>query len=81
MSRAHASDELRALVESRIRDVPDFPTPGILFKDIGPLLADPEAFAAIVADGARRHTGRVRRSRCPTTWSTARHASPCRRAP
>ena len=59
MSRAHASDELRALVESRIRDVPDFPTPGILFKDIGPLLADPEAFAAIVADGARRHTGKV----------------------
>jgi adenine phosphoribosyltransferase len=27
-----------------IRDVPDFPTPGILFKDITPLLASPEAF-------------------------------------
>ena len=32
-----AVDELRA----RIRDVPDFPEPGIVFKDIMPLLADP----------------------------------------
>lgn len=28
-----------------IRDVPDFPQPGILFKDITPVLADAEAFA------------------------------------
>jgi adenine phosphoribosyltransferase len=27
-----------------IRDIPDFPRPGIIFKDITPLLADPEAF-------------------------------------
>jgi adenine phosphoribosyltransferase len=27
-----------------IRDIPDFPKPGILFKDITPLLADPTAF-------------------------------------
>jgi len=27
-----------------IRDIPDFPRPGILFKDITPLLADPMAF-------------------------------------
>ena len=27
-----------------IRDIPDFPKPGILFKDITPLLADPVAF-------------------------------------
>jgi len=27
-----------------IRDIPDFPKPGILFKDITPLLADPQAF-------------------------------------
>lgn len=27
-----------------IRDVPDFPKPGILFRDITPLLADPKAF-------------------------------------
>jgi adenine phosphoribosyltransferase len=27
-----------------IRDIPDFPKPGIIFKDITPLLADPAAF-------------------------------------
>ena len=32
-------------LESYIRDVPDFPKPGIVFKDITPLLADPEAMA------------------------------------
>lgn len=33
-----------------VRDVPDFPKPGILFRDITPLLASPEAFqAAVVA--------------------------------
>lgn len=37
-----------------IRDVPDYPKPGILFKDITPLLADHAAFAKVVdelADG------------------------------
>ncbi|MEU9010246.1 adenine phosphoribosyltransferase [Streptomyces sp. NPDC048479] len=32
---------------SRIRDVPDYPKPGVMFKDITPLLADPEAFTAM----------------------------------
>ena len=31
-----------------IRDIPDFPKPGILFKDITPLLAEPKAFAHAV---------------------------------
>lgn len=31
-----------------IRDVPDFPAPGIVFKDITPLLASPEAFGEAV---------------------------------
>ena len=31
-----------------IRDVPDFPKPGILFKDITPVLADPNGFAAAI---------------------------------
>mgnify|MGYP000004902836 FL=1 len=34
------------LIADRIRNVPDFPRPGILFKDITPLLADPLAFHA-----------------------------------
>ncbi|MFO1463686.1 MAG: adenine phosphoribosyltransferase [bacterium] len=31
-----------------VRDVPDFPKPGIVFKDITPLLGDPQAFKFIV---------------------------------
>ena len=31
-----------------IRDIPDFPKPGILFKDITPLLAEPAAFQAAI---------------------------------
>jgi adenine phosphoribosyltransferase len=36
-----------ALLLSRIRDVPDHPEPGVMFKDITPLLADPAAFTAL----------------------------------
>ena len=32
------------LIKQRLRDVPDFPKPGIVFKDITPLLADPNIF-------------------------------------
>jgi hypothetical protein len=32
-----------------IRDIPDFPAPGVLFKDITPLLASAELFAETVA--------------------------------
>jgi adenine phosphoribosyltransferase len=39
-----ATENLRAL----IRDIPDFPKPGIVFKDITPLLADPAALALAV---------------------------------
>jgi adenine phosphoribosyltransferase len=38
--------DLRALV----REIPDFPQQGILFKDITPLLLDPVAMEAVVAD-------------------------------
>lgn len=33
-------------LQSYVRDIPDYPKPGILFRDITPLLADPEALAA-----------------------------------
>ena len=34
--------------ERLIVDIPDYPEPGVVFKDITPLLADPEGFAAVV---------------------------------
>jgi adenine phosphoribosyltransferase len=37
-----------AELTSKIRDIPDFPKPGIVFKDIMPLLADPGSFRATV---------------------------------
>lgn len=36
-------------LERHIRAIPDFPKPGILFRDITPLLGDPSAFAEAVA--------------------------------
>ena len=41
-----------------IRDVPDFPKPGILFKDITPLLGDAKAFQATIDRLADRFEGR-----------------------
>jgi adenine phosphoribosyltransferase len=42
---------------SLIRDVPDFPRPGILFKDITPLLASPRAFHIVLDSLAERFIG------------------------
>jgi len=44
------SDRIRAA----IRDIPDFPKPGILFKDITPVLSDPGLFRAAVRIMAER---------------------------
>jgi adenine phosphoribosyltransferase len=44
--------DIAELLRSRIRDISDYPQPGILFKDITPLLADGPAFAAVVAEMA-----------------------------
>ncbi|MDA0635715.1 adenine phosphoribosyltransferase [Nonomuraea sp. MCN248] len=46
--------QLETTILERIRDVPDYPKPGVVFKDITPLLADHTAFHAVVdglADG------------------------------
>lgn len=40
--------DVYARLAARIRDVPDFPQPGILFKDITPLLADARAFGECI---------------------------------
>ncbi|MDI3408740.1 adenine phosphoribosyltransferase [Streptomyces cavernicola] len=39
--------DVKELLLSRIRDVPDYPKAGVMFKDITPLLADPTAFTAL----------------------------------
>ena len=51
------SDARVSLVRQHIRAVPDFPKPGILFRDITPLLGNPEALSAALAlheDAAKR---------------------------
>jgi len=40
--------DVAELLRSRVRDVPDFPQPGIVFKDITPLLADPVTLSSII---------------------------------
>jgi adenine phosphoribosyltransferase len=52
--------DIAELIDGLVRDVRDFPKPGVLFKDITPLLDDPVAFAAVVqalADGGRDADG------------------------
>ena len=44
--------------ESRIVDIPDYPEPGVVFKDITPLFSDPEALAAVVDEMADHFAGR-----------------------
>jgi len=46
-------------VRQLIRDVPDFPKPGIVFKDITPVLADGPAFARVIDALRQRYQGRV----------------------
>ena len=43
-----ASNDSLELIRSLIRDVPDFPQPGIVFKDITPLLADDAGFSSAI---------------------------------
>jgi adenine phosphoribosyltransferase len=40
--------DVAVLLDRLIRDVPDFPEPGVVFKDITPLLADHDGFTAVV---------------------------------
>jgi adenine phosphoribosyltransferase len=48
-------DEVAGRLLARIRDVADFPNPGIMFKDITPLLADAAAFAETIEVMAAGH--------------------------
>ena len=49
------SEELTQLITARIRDVSDYPQPGVVFKDITPLLADGKAFGAVIGALAEGH--------------------------
>ena len=40
--------DIEALVTEHVRDIPDYPKPGVLFKDITPLLGDADTFGAVV---------------------------------
>src|ERR1700677_3772144 len=49
-------------IHKMIRDVPDFPKPGVLFKDITPVLSHPQAFKSLTAHLAKlvpSHTTRL----------------------
>ncbi|MGB6022497.1 MAG: adenine phosphoribosyltransferase [Ornithinimicrobium sp.] len=50
---------LAADVAAVLRDIPDFPEPGITFKDFTPLLADAELSRRVVADVVSRYAGEV----------------------
>lgn len=47
------------LVESHVRKVQDFPAPGVLFRDITPLIADGHTFSELIRVLADRYRGKV----------------------
>lgn len=49
--------EIATLVADRIADVPDFPQPGVMFKDVTPLFADGPAFRRVVDAIVTGHNG------------------------
>ena len=46
--------ELNAYLQRRLRTVPNWPAPGVMFRDITPLLQDPAVFRIIVQAFAER---------------------------
>ena len=51
-------DAIASLVKGCIRDIPDFPKPGIVFKDITPLLHDHKAFDAVINHWAKSYANK-----------------------
>ncbi len=59
---AEGRDDLQQVLTRLVRDVQDFPEPGVVFKDIAPLLADHDGFSLVVealADAGRGPDGGV----------------------
>ncbi|NYJ74546.1 adenine phosphoribosyltransferase [Allobranchiibius huperziae] len=51
--------DIGQVLREHTREIPDFPKPGIAFKDLTPLFADAPAFQQVVDDIAERFRGRV----------------------
>lgn len=51
--------DVREIVLTHTRTVPDFPEPGVQFKDLSPLFVAPSALRAVVSDVVERHRGAV----------------------
>jgi adenine phosphoribosyltransferase len=49
--------DMLEILKTKIRDIHDFPKPGVIFKDITPLLGDPQAFNMVVNLLADRYIG------------------------
>ena len=58
-SPAPLTAPISEVVASRLRDVPDFPVAGVIFKDFTPLLSDGPALRAVVQEIASRYAGSV----------------------
>ncbi|MDO4664780.1 MAG: adenine phosphoribosyltransferase [Actinomycetaceae bacterium] len=52
-------DRLGQLVLENLREIPDFPDPGVLFRDITPLLANGSAFRELISGLADHYEGRI----------------------
>lgn len=52
-------DRVGDLIRTNLREIPDFPEPGVLFRDITPLLANGEAFKELIDSLANHYRGRV----------------------
>jgi adenine phosphoribosyltransferase len=55
--RGDSGPAMAQLVATRVLDVPDFPRPGVVFKDLMPLFADGAVFRQVI-DGIIEHHGR-----------------------
>jgi len=52
----HLGEKEKSIIVSSIRDIPDFPKPGIVFKDITTLLNNGEAYSALMAHLHERYS-------------------------
>ena len=63
-------------LRTMIREVEDFPTPGVGFKDITPLLADPEGLKQTIGDALRLGSREAARRRSSARRRAASSSAP-----